>query len=1248
MNRKNLFCLFALMTIATLSVQAQPGPFSVEIKKDKPFEERKLKAEKTGDGPIKAPKRIFTNLTTRFNYVFNANVKFNEILERAKAQHKDDYSQLLTFYPFTLEATAADSAQLDSLIFKCRTGIVNHDLRGEWTDELYLLWAQSWHLQKKLDSASLMLQFINYAYAPQQEYGYYDYIGSRKDGASELSIATPEKKKLLHSNTFSRNNSFVWQIRTLVEMGEFGSSGSLITTLKRDPVFPKRLGEELAEAEAYWYYRQGRWDSAAAYLIKALGAAGNGREKARWEYLIAQLLERSGNNAGAATYFASAIGHTPDPVMEVYGRLNLVRINKEGGEKAIDKNVAELLKMAKKDKYEDYRDIIYYMAAQMEMERANIAGAQELLMKGARFNNGNGASRNKAFLQIADVSFDQKKYLQAASFYDSVQVNDLAEADAQRVFGRKPALQVIATNSGVVQRQDSLQRIAAMPKEQQEDYIKKLLKQLRKAQGLKEEAAPTGGSSAASAPPADLFATGSKGDWYFYNTSAKTQGEAEFKRVWGNRPNVDNWRRFAVVNQQLVSRNITTTDPKGAGVNAGADELTVEALFAALPTAPEALKASNDSIRDALFNIGAAYLNDLEDYPSAIATYEEIRRRFPAADRMDEVLFNLYYAHNKAGRASEAAAFKRMLLEKYPQSRYAAILTTGKDPQSKTAALTESTKAYEGVYTKFIEGNFAEAIAAKRQADSAYKTTVWQPQLLYIQAVYFIKQREDSQAKASLQTIIRQNDNAALAAKAQNLLSVLNRRQQIEDELNRYQMQGADSAATARIDTAATKTPSSAVTPAPKKDSATVKTPLPKPIDSTAIKANAAKNARDSLSRMAAAAKEAIANAKADSLAKRAADAKAAKDSIAKAKGEALAKKEAQAKATKDSIAAARADALARKAAEAKAKADSVAKAKADDLAKRAAAKTYKDSVAQAARDSIAKRTDAAKFARDSTARAKADSVAKWAAAAKAAKEAAAKAKADSLAKKAAAAKASKEATARAKADSLAKRAATAKAARDSAAQAQKDLLVKKAAEAKAARDSLANARAAAKAAKDSTAKALAAAAKAAKDSMAKRTAEAKAVKDSMDKVLAAQKAARDSLARIAALPKSLYTFTPETPHYAMVVLDKVDPVFVNEARNSFFQFNRERFNGQPLDVQLVPLTADIRIVLVSGFATAQAATDYVQRAKPLAKSEIIPWLPAAKYSFGIISAPNLEVLKGNTDVGGYRKFLEQYLPGKF
>ncbi|HZH38211.1 MAG TPA: hypothetical protein VEX65_13090, partial [Flavisolibacter sp.] len=1082
------------------------------------------------------------------------------------------------------------------------------------------------HLQKKFDSASMMLQFINYAYAPTYDDGYAKAIGTHNDGDRELTIATKEKNQLLRPNNFSRNNAFIWQIRTLVELDRMATAGSLISTLRRDPVFPKRLENGLDEAEAYYYYRQNLWDSAATHLLAALDGDYSKIVKARWHYLAAQMMEKAGHKEEAARLFLMVVSLTPDPVMEVYARLNVVRLSKDSGEDAIDKNVAELLKMARRDKYEEYRDIIYYMAAQMELERGNIAAASELLIKGSKQVNGDQASKNKAFLQIADVSYDQKKYLQAARFYDSVQVTFLPEPDAGRVNSRRSALQNVVLNEGVISRQDSLQRIAALPPAQREALVKAMVKKLRKQQGLKEESAPSAGNafaSATGAPAMDLFSNTQKGEWYFYNATSKTQGSAQFRSTWGNRPNVDNWRRFAALSQQFFAQPDQNIDAAGAGqagngAGTPVSDLSVEGLTGNLPLTPETMQLSNDSVRNGLFSLGKAYLNEVEDYPMAIATFEELRRRFPE-NESDDLLFNLQYAYAKNGNSAASAQFKKQLTGKYPDSRLTAIVTTGKDPEAKNANSPEATRDYEKVYNMFIEGRFAEAEKAKRIADSTYKTNFWQPQLLYIESVYYIKQRQDSVAKTVLQTIINQNTNPGLTLKAQNLISVLDRRRQIEDELTRLQI-------TRPVDDTTTTSPVAfKPTPVVKDTAAVVKKPeVIQPKDTAVVSKPATDPAKD----LAALAKlrqkqiaDSIALSKAAEKRLRESSEAARRDSLALAKKmadearrDSLALKAIADKQRKDSLATAKAaaeqarlDSLAKKALADKQRSDSIAGVKA------ALQRARKDSLAYAAAmlkqktDSLALRKYFEQRQADSLAKVARDSIAL-------AKQKAAQAASDSLARKALADKQRK--------DSL----AVVAAARD---QARKDSIAERQALLKQQQDSIALARSI----RD----------RAIRDSIAERQAYLKQQRDSA----LAQQAARDSAAKRRVDPNAYY-FNPNEAHFAVVVLDKVDPIFVNEARNAFFRYNRDQFPTQQLEVQIVNLSADTRLLVVSGLATAAAATEYAQKTKSVSAAEIIPWLTGNKYSFSIISVPNLELLKVKGDMEAYKKFLEQHLPGKF
>lgn len=986
---------FVCLAVSGVQPAAAQLGFDLAIKKPAPYENRELKAEKSGKKKFNTPRRIFQNTYTHYNYFFNANNRLNEIVARAKEGFKDDYSQLLPFYNYELSATAQDKSELDSVIYKAKTGILMHDLRNDWIDDMYMLWGQAYFLQEQYDSAYQMFQFINYAFADKEKDGYYKYIGSRESaGANRISSdETLKFPKSLIADKPSRNAALLWEVRSLMGANQMVEASSLLTSLRNDPTYPERLKENLEEVLAYYFYKQERWDSTAVHLTAALDNAATNQERARWEYLAAQLFQKSMQDSSATLYFNKAIGHTTDPVLELYARLNLIRINKAGGENYIDQNIAALLKMAKRDKYIDYRDAIYYTAGEMELARNNYPKAEQYFLLASKYKGESGATAGKGFLQLADLFFAQKNYRQAAQFYDSIQADNLTQDVTDRIAARRDLLAGLLAQLNVVQRQDSLQRIAALPEKERDGYLKKLARQLRRQHGLAEENTAANTNPAAANLPekggADLFNSGTtKGEWYFYNDNTRTQGAATFKRIWGKRPNADNWRRGADVVTQL--QNSSPDNTRGTPDQLVVDEAslyTYDGLMANLPLTDEAKQKSNDSIAVALYTAGHVYTNKIEDYESAIKIYEELRTRFPAFESMEEALFQLFYSYTKTGNAAKAAEMKALLAQKYPDGRYTSIATTGKDNTADTSQKA-ATKAYEGVYDLFLEGKFDEAKRAKAAADSLYGTSVWSSQLLYIEAVYHIKQGEDSVAKDVLNTLIHQSGDAPIAQKASTLLDVLSRRQEIEQELRELQIDR------------------------PQEEPARVQT------------------IRDTT--------------------------RAVEDTVQEL-----------------------------------------------ESAPAVAGRTT-----QAARDTVVRN-----------------------------------------------------------------------GGMNTTSPVRRDTL---------------------------------------------------AIKPTA----------------VPTRPK-VFTYQPEEKHFAVVLLNKVDVVFGNEARNAFARYNREKYYSLPLEQNVIPLNDSLKLLVIGGFQNVQGAVDYVLKAKPIAANEIVPWLKRDKYSFTIISENNLLLLQENKDVPGYQKFLDKNLPVK-
>lgn len=966
-----------------------------DLKKPKQYENKLLGAEKGAEKKFKGPRRFIQNTVTHYNWYFNANNKLNQVVEAAKIAHRDDFTELLSFYNYSLEQTAGAKTELDSVIYKSNTGILTHDLRNAWIDNLYMLIGKAYYYRNTLDSAYLTFQYINYAFSPKEEDGYDMPIGSNaNEGTNALSVSTKEKSNVIKdafSTRPSRNESFIWQIRTYLGRDMMPEAASLIQTLKNDPHFPGRLQTDLNEMQALWFYKQKMWDSAALYLEKALPNALDRIETTRWEYLIAQLYERAKKPTMAIEFYNRARKHTLDPIMEVHAILNAIRQNTSDSA-AIQKNIEELMKMGKKDRYEKYRDIIYYTAAQIELERHNVAGAKAMLLRSTKATSpDNPEQRTKSFLLLGDLEFHDKNYTNAKRFYDSVNSNDPGIPDLIAFDMRKDILQQIVSNLEIMHRQDSLQRLAAMPEAERNALLKKMVRQLRKKQGLKEEEEVTGnaavGMNNTNKPPPDLFDNNAaKGDWYFNNPSLKSKGFTAFKQNWGNRPNVDNWRRIDAVAQQAgmpAGRARPSQENQANGEQtdsaAVASELSVAGLLKNIPLTPDQMQVSEDSVANALLDIGIINVDKLEQYHDAIDTLEKFKEKYTYHNRMEEALYYLYIAYEKTGEKAKSAQVKSELDNKYKGTRHQQLVhnaVTGETDKQKA----EITSAYNNVYNLFIEGNFPEALKQKKINDSLYGNSYWTPQLLYIESVYYVHGRQDEEAKKVLQGLIEQFPNEPMAAKAQTMLEVLGKRKEIEDYLAKLEIKRVED--TVVVANAPVKREEKIGTPM--EQDTTRMLPLKKPVLIT----------------------------------------------------------------------------------------DSV--------------KTGKPVIA--APNNIAIKADTTQRA-----------------------------------------------------------------------------------------------------------------------------------------------------------PETVFTFNVEAPHTVALLLNKVDPVYVNESKNAFNRYNQVNFYNRKIDISSEVVNDSLKLVIMRGFENAAVALEYIKKVQPVASTQIIPWMPAGKYSMILISEHNIEVLKNNQDIQGYLKFQERY-----
>jgi len=994
MLKRTIVFAILLLVCNTLFLKAfaQPmwtlDPFGKEKKPEK-YETRKLGSEKTADKKFTTSRHFIQNTVTHYNYYFNSNNKINAVVERAKLANKDDYSKLLSFYPYSLENTATQKQELDSIIYKSTAGILLHDLRNDWIDNMYLLIGKAYYYRKAFDSAAMTFQFINYNLFPRKKNEDDSRVvgGNESASGNNISIANKEKRNLLQkiaSLPPSRNDALIWLARALIEQNEFGESGGLINTLQNDVNLPKRLQNDLDEINAYWYFKQSGYDSAAVHLEKAISNADDKQDKSRREFLLAQLYEMNGNTAKASEFYDKASKHTVDPLMDIYAELNDAKLYRTGDNlKELNNSISNLLKMARKDKFETYRDIVYYSAAQLTMKKPDTSAAVILFNKSIKYNEANISYKNKAYVQLGDIAYKRKLYKLAAAMYDSLQMSDTTFTDnLVQVQNRRAALSKIVDFITNIEREDSLQRIAVLSPADREAFVKKLVKKLRKENGLKDDGSNAGSISPTfgnnTNAPVDIFASSSssKGEWYFYNSAIKARGFSDFKSKWGTRANVDNWRR-----KSALDKTVTGTPNKTTGTGTGTSntpgntaatqpaEITYEGLMQNLPLTAEKTDSSNALISTNLLALAKLYKDELEDYEEAIKTYEEHLQRYPTRLADGEIYMGLYYCYNKLGNAERANYYKNLLNTKFSNTKAWKMVNTpaALDPKTKNP---EATKTYENIYNLFLEGKFDDALAEKKKADAQYGVNYWTPQLLYIEALYNVKQRNDSVAIVGLNTIIQNNPNSPLKDKAATMIDVLRRRKEIESYLTNLQV--------TRVEDDKILIPSGDNKPVAKQQAPVTSTPV------------------------------------------------------------VIQKSSAAVPVIKDTV------------------------AKAPPL-----------------------------------------------------------------------------------------------------------------------------------------------------------------------------------------LTNGAFTIKPDAPHTVVMILDKVDGVYVNEAKNAFNRYNKENYYGQTIDIAKDVIDADHNILIISSFADGAAALQYCDKIKKDAAREV-SWLPANKYTFIIITGDNLQVLKTNKDITGYKALLNKQYPGKF
>ena len=696
--------------------------------------------------------RAYHALTAHYNTLYNGQVAYLEGFEAQSKGHKDNFNEILPMYICTSKATAnLGKSNFETAITKSEKAIKVHSIkkrpiikgnskrtekekaflaRREFNPYIYRAWfmmADAQFQKGEFFEAASTYNYILRLYSTQPD------------------ITSVAKAKLA---------------RCYVALNWPYDAEDLLNKMKRDTI--TRKGEkEVENTKAGYYVLTHQYQEAIPHLKNAIKTTRGKLPKARLNFLLAQLYHETGRDTMAYKTLSKVIRANPPYEVAFNARIMQTEVMHKGKFRQM---IARLKRMARSDKNKDYLDKVYYAMGNIYLANEDTTHCIYAWEKGLEGSKKNGPDKATLLLHLSQLYWEQENYIEAARTYKlCVGALDKEHQEYKETERRSKILNDLEPHLSTIKLQDSLQVLAQSPEEVYLAAIDRVIAELRRKEkeeakkaaangtlnpnamnnGMMAAAATGMGKDAAAAQMNQMGMMGGQqqGDWYFYNPMAVRNGQQEFQRRWGTRPNENFWR---ISNKQSLLANMSEEEAKKYE---GMDEAMADSLFGAATSAAEAdsiaskeqarkdslandphhrefylkqipfteeqMEASNQLLGNALYNAGIQEQEQLENFPLAEKTMIRFLNDFPEHEGTDNVFYHLFLLYGRLEDLEGAEEYKGYLLEDYPDAKlafllgnpnYEMIAREGKHVEDSIYA--EAYAAYQTENYKKVEENY--------------------------------------------------------------------------------------------------------------------------------------------------------------------------------------------------------------------------------------------------------------------------------------------------------------------------------------------------------------------------------------------------------------------------------------------------------------------------------------------------------------------------------------------------------------
>lgn len=714
--------------------------------------------------------RAVHSTAAKYNVLYNGNVAFNKAKKELDDSYKDDFSKVLPIEPLKIEekdilalpTKPGSKLSVKSSSKSQAVGFERAEEKAVKAVQKHSINIGSKEKNKQIDDAYFLLgksRYYDQRFVPALETFKYMI------------------KKYPKSDLFQ--TARIWEAKSLIRLGqEEDAIYKLDKYLTKQKDLEDNIKDDAHTALAMAYMQMDSTQQVINHLNEALKfTKKNYNQATRNAFILGQLYRNQGKMDSSNMAFNRIANDKKAPYrFRIYAQLERAKnYNKETD------NTQEILeslkKLAKNRDNRPFLDGIFYHLGKIELANANMEDAIAYFKKSLRTKQAKDTQKDLAYEALGNVYFDKAKFVTSGAYYDSViNLSLLPKSKRFRKIKRiRKSLDNVIRLENDIHQKDSILSLVAMSTSEREDFFKNYIKELKKkdkeAEIIANNKKGANFSGFGSLNGNNSQTKGSK--FYFYNPQTVSFGEEEFKKVWGNRPLVENWR---LSDKTTSNDDEKEKDEEKEDLVDDSKKYELATYLDKIPSAQSEIDSLSMVRNKSYYNLGVLYKEQFKKPKLAIKKLEKLLDFNIQKTNLElPTYYHLYKAYEKIGDSNKSQFYKNKITTDFPDSRYAQLLL---NPEAKDEIdETNSPKnLYKKVYEKYGKKEYNQALKDCNYylinlEESPIKAKF---ELLKAQAIAKTKGKEDY--LKALTFIVENYPNTDEAVRAQEIIDFLTKK----------------------------------------------------------------------------------------------------------------------------------------------------------------------------------------------------------------------------------------------------------------------------------------------------------------------------------------------------------------------------------------------------------------------------------------------------------------------------------------